>query len=98
MKKILNWIGGVAAFLTVAVYILLIVHGNWAFLPEGVYNVLMVIKAWAPLIVVAIVGLEFVSDKPFIVKLLFYVMVAGVVIFMFFPDTWQGFVGVINGK
>lgn len=98
MKKILDWVGGVAAFLTAAVYIVLIIHGNWAFLPEAVYNVLVVVRTWAPLVVVAIVGLEFVSDKPFIVKLIFYVMVAGVVIFMFFPNTWEGFVGIVNGK
>lgn len=98
MKKILDWVGGVAAFLTVAVYILLIVHGNWAFLPDSVYNVLVVIRTWAPLVVVAITGLEFVAEKPFIVKLVFYVMVAVVVIFMFFPETWQSFVGIINGK
>ncbi len=97
MKKLLDWIGGVAAFLTVVVYVLLMVHGNWAFLPEAVYNILVVVKFWAPLAVVAIVGLEFVSNKPFIVKLIFYIMVAGVVIFMFFPGTWNQFVGIVNG-
>ena len=98
MKPLLNWIAGVAAFLTVAVYIVLIVHGNWAFLPVKAVEILSIVRTWAPLVVVAIAGLEFVSDKPFIVKLLFYIMVAGVVIFMFFPDTWSGFVTAVNKK
>ncbi len=97
MKKLLDWVSGVAAFLTVVVYVLLMVNGNWSFLPETVYNILVVIQVWAPLVVVALAGLEFVSNKPFIVKLIFYVMVAAVVIFMFFPATWNNFVGIVNG-
>ncbi len=97
LKSLLDILGGIAAFLTVAVYLVLIIHGNWAFLPEKVYNVLVVIRTWAPLVVVAITGLEFVSTKGFILKLIFLIALAGIVIFMFFPGTWNAFVGIVNG-
>ena len=98
LKAILNIIGGIAAFLTVFVYLTLIIAGQgWFTLPATVTNILEVCRTWAPLVVVAITGLEFVSNKNFIIKLLFIVAVAGVVIFMFFPATWSEFVGLVNG-
>ena len=74
-KNFLDWLGGVAAFLTVAVYAVLLIHANWAFLPETLFNVLVVCKTWAPLVVVVIVGLEFTNNKGFLTKLIFYVFV-----------------------
>jgi len=98
MKKTLDLLGGIAAFLTVAVYAVLIIHSNWNFLPESLLNVLLVCRTWAPLVVVVITGLEFTRGKSFIFKLLFYALVAVVVVSMFFPETWNEFVGIVNGK
>ena len=95
-KPVLDWLGGICAFLTVIVYALLIIHGNWAFLPEWLFNVLVVCKTWATLVVVSITGIEFTSSKGFLVRLLFYILMAAVVVFMFFPDTWNEFVGIVN--
>ncbi len=98
LKTLLDIIGGIAAFLTVFVYLALIIAGQgWFTLPAAVLNILNVCKTWAPLVVVGITGLEFVSNKNLIVKLLFLVALAGVVVFMFFPDTWTQFVGIVNG-
>ena len=98
LKVLLNWLCGICAFLTVAVYAVLLVHSNWAFLPETAFNVLVVCKTWAPLVVVAIAGLEWTRGKSFIVKLVFYILVAAVVVGMFFPETWNEFVGIVNEK
>ncbi|MBQ8451736.1 MAG: hypothetical protein IJ538_03055 [Clostridia bacterium] len=97
-KQIFDVIGGIAAFLTVVVFLLLVINAKWAFIPEGsfVMNVLNICKTWAPLVVVAIVGLEFVSTKHFVFRILFYVMMALVVISMFFPSTWEQVVGFVN--
>ena len=38
MKIALDWLGGIAAFLTVVVYVLLLIHAKWAYLPDSVYN------------------------------------------------------------
>lgn len=96
MKGLLDVLGGICAFLTVAVYAVLLIHANWAFLPNSIYNVLVVCKVWAPLIVVVITGLEFTRGKSIIFKIIFYALVAAVVVSMFFPDTWAQFVGLIN--
>lgn len=98
LKTLLDIVGGIAAFLTVFVYLALIIGAQgWFVFPVEVTNILEICRTWAPLVVVAITGLEFVSNKNFIIKILFLVALAGVVIFMFFPGTWANFVGLVNG-
>ena len=97
-KPLLDVLGGLCAFLTVAVYAVLLIHANWAFLPDTLFNILVVCKTWAPLVVVVVVGLEFTRGKNIIIKILFYALVAAVVVSMFFPDTWNQFVGLVNSK
>lgn len=96
LKDLLHILSGVCAFLTVAVYGILIIHGQWNFIPAKIYNVLVFCKLWAPLIVVALAGLEFTSGKSFLIKLIFYVLTAAVVISMFFPDVWSNFVQIVD--
>lgn len=97
-KSLFDWLGGIAAFLTVAVYAILVINANWSFIPESVLNVLAVIKTWAPLVVVAITGFEFTRGKGLITKILFYALMAVVILSMFFPGTWDEFVGIIDSK
>ena len=96
LKPVLDWLGGICAFLTVAVYALLLANASWSFLPEWLYNIFVVCKTWAPLVVVAITGFEFTREKNFLIRLLFLLMLAAVVAGMFFPETWNKFVGIVN--
>ena len=98
-KQILDVVGCIAAVITILAYLLLCINSTWTFIPEGsfVMNVLAVIRTWAPLVVVAIVGFEFFADKHLVFRIIFYVAIAILVIFMFFPATWSQFVGLING-
>lgn len=97
-KQILSCIGNIAAAITIITYLLLCINSTWPFINETsfIYNVLAVIKTWAPLVVVGITGLEFVANKSLVVRIVFYVAIALVVVFMFFPATWSNFVGVIG--
>lgn len=99
-KQIFSAIGCLAAALTIVVYLVLCIHSAWPFINETsfIYNVLIVVRTWAPLVVVGITGLEFVSNKGLLIRVIFYVAIALVVIFMFFPSTWDGFVGIVNEK
>ena len=97
-KQILSCIGNIAAAITIVTYLILCINSTWTFINEAsfIYNVLAVIKTWAPLVVVGITGLEFVSNKSLVIRLVFYIAIALVVVFMFFPATWSNFVGVIK--
>ncbi len=97
-KQILSCIGSIAAAITIVTYLILAINSTWTFIDgtSFIYNVLMVIRTWAPLIVVGITGLEFVSNKNLIVRVVFYVAIALVVVFLCLPDAWSDFVGIVN--
>lgn len=99
-KQILDGIGMLAAAVTIITYLLLCINAAWPFIEANsmFMNVLLVIRTYAPLVVVGIVGLEFVSTKSLLIRIIFYVAIALVVIFMFFPNTWSQFVGVVNSN
>lgn len=98
-KQIFDVIGCLAAIVTVLTYLVLCINATWSFIPDGsfIMNVLMAIRTWAPLVVVAIVGIEYVADKNIVFRILLYIMIALIVIFMFFPNTWSQVVGIIKG-
>lgn len=97
-RQIFDVVGCIAAVVTVLTYLVLCINATWEFISAGTFvmNVLLVIKTWAPLVVVGLVGIEYVADKNIVWRILFYIMIALVVIFMFFPNTWDQVVGVIN--
>ncbi len=97
-KQILDVIGMLAAAVTIIAYVVLCIDAQWSFIPSDsfVMNVLRVIQTYAPLVVVGLVGLEFVSTKNLITKIIFYVAIAIIVVFMFFPSTWNNVVGLVD--
>jgi len=97
-KQLFDGIGMFAAIITVISYLLLVINAQWPFLGEAhtVFNVLTVIRHYAPLVVVAIVGLEFVSERSLLIRIIYYAAVALIIISMFFPSTWNELVGLVN--
>lgn len=97
-KQILDVIGMLAAAITILTYVVLCINATWEFIPADsfVMNVLKIVQTYAPLVVVGLVGLEFVSTKGLVTKIIFYVAIAIVVVFMFFPGTWNNVVGIIG--
>ncbi|MEG1805900.1 MAG: hypothetical protein RR327_05870 [Clostridia bacterium] len=87
MKKTLDLIGGILAFLTVAMYGLLFIHHGIAnFFPPVAVTFMESIKTLAVLVVCAITGLEFaMARKSFIIKLAFLILLGITVVAMFFP-------------
>lgn len=97
-RQVLDVIGMLAAVVTIIAYVVLCIDAQWNFIDDGTFvmNVLRVIQTYAPLVVVGIVGLEFVSTKGLITRIIFYVAIALVVVCMFFPGTWENFVGIVG--
>ena len=97
-RQIFNVLGCIAAVVTVITYLVLCINAQWPFMGEEnfVYKVLVIIRTYAPLVVVGLVGIEYVADKNIVFRILFYAMIALVVISMFFPSTWESVVGVVE--
>ena len=90
LEKIFDILGEICAVLTVALYAVLIINANWTFIPEGLFfDILLVIKNYAALAVVLIVSFEAMVKRGFIFKIIFLVLLAVIVLFQFFPGTWE---------
>ena len=89
--ELLDFLGRLIAVVMILRYGALIVENYYPFLPtEGIIPELFTyIGMYAPMALMVIVGLEAVWDKSDLLKLVFLVICAAIVIFSFFPDVWQ---------
>ena len=99
-KQVLDVIGMLAAVVTIIAYVVLCINAQWTFIDDGsfVLNVLKVIQTYAPLVVVGIVGLEAISKRSLLFQIIFIGLMAIVVIFLFFPDTYANLIGTITAQ
>ena len=84
LEKVFDVLGEIIAVVMVLVYALWIINLNYHFLPAEVVNILAIAKEYGLLALVAVVGLEAMSKRNFIFRVIFYALVALVVIFLFF--------------
>ena len=97
LEKVFDVLGEIIAVVMALVYALWIINLNYHFLPAEVVNILAIAKEYGLLALVAVVGLEAMSKRNFIFRVIFYALVALVVIFLFFPGTYANLIGMVNG-
>lgn len=96
LADILGLLAETIAFFTIALYAVLVVNANWTFIDEGSFlSMLNALKIYAPLALLLVVGLQVTSKQPFFIRVIYYVLIAGIIIFQFFPATWENFIGVV---
>mgnify|MGYP000803762679 FL=1 len=88
LEKVFDIIGEILAVLALILYVFLAINAQFMFLPDGVLNVLMVIQQYSFIIVTIVVGFEAMIKRNLLFRIIFYVIVAAVVILQFFPGTW----------
>ena len=98
LEKIFDFLGETIAFVTAVVWALVIIHQNFHFLQEVVVNIFNVAKAWLLLVLVAVEGLECTIKRNFIIRILFYLILAVLIIFHCFPKTYDYLIGFVPGS
>jgi len=96
MKKFWNILGQILGFLTIVLYAFIYTDAQFHFdLPADVMTYLTLAQQFAALGVAAIVGMEFVSGKK-LFTFIYILILAIVVIFMFFPPLGDSLVALLN--
>lgn len=96
MEKLWDILGEILAVLLVVTYALLILNANFAFINNGiVLKILDILRTYGSLALIGVVGLEAMSKRNFIFKIIFLALCALIVIFLFFPGTYQNLIGAI---
>ena len=100
MEKFWDILGEILAVIMVLVYVVLIINANFQFIPEGAFlNILNIIRTYGSLLLVGVVGLEAISKRNLIFQIIFLALMAIIVVFLFFPDTYANLILLIpQGK
>ncbi len=97
MSKVWDIIGEILAVVLVLVYAVLIINANFSFIPEGtIMNILEILRTYGSLLLVAVVGLEAISKRNVIFQIIFVLLLALIVVFMFFPGTYENLIGIVK--
>ncbi|HIT78231.1 MAG TPA: hypothetical protein IAD47_05525 [Candidatus Limihabitans stercoravium] len=101
MKKtisaIFDIIGEILAVILVIVYALLIINANFPFIPEGwLLNIMLIARTYGSLLLVGIVGMEAMSKRNIIFQIIFIALIALIVVFLFFPETYTQLIGIVK--
>lgn len=97
MSKVWDIIGEILAVVLVLVYAVLIINANFSFIPEGtIMNILEILRTYGSLLLVAVVGLEAISKRNVIFQIIFILLLALIVVFMFFPGTYENLIGIVK--
>ena len=96
LEKVFDILGEIIAVVLVITFALLIIDANFKFLPDVLYNILNVIRNYGALGLIAVVGLEAISKRNIIFKILFLAMLALIVIFLFFPGTYENLINLVK--
>lgn len=96
LEKVFDILGEIIAVVLVITFALLIIDANFKFLPDVLYNILNIIRNYGALVLIAVVGLEAISKRNIIFKILFLAMLALIVIFLFFPGTYENLINLVK--
>ena len=96
LEKVFDVLGEILAFVTALAWALVIINANFHFLPEVVVNIFNIAKEWLLLVLVGVVGLEATIKRNFVIRLIFYLLMAVLIIFHCFPGTYEQLIGMIG--
>ena len=97
LEKIFDIIGEILAVILVLVYALLIINANFDFIPQGAFlNILEILRTYGSLALVGVVGFEAMSKRNFIFQIIFLALIALIVIFLFFPGTYENLINIVK--
>jgi hypothetical protein len=96
MKSVYNVLGQLFGFLTIVLYAFLFANAIFSFdVDANLLGILATIKTYAIFVVCGLAGLEFVSGKK-LLGLIYFVLLAFVVVFSFFPEVRDQITQVIQ--
>jgi len=98
LSKICDILGQILAVVLVVVFVLLIIDANFPFISKSVvaHNIMYGILHYGTLLLIAVVGLEAMFKRNIVFLIIFLLMLALIIIFLFFPGTYENLFNLIK--
>ena len=98
MEKLVDGVTKICAFALLFAYIFFALNANFHFFDNSAVNdIITYIMYYGPLIIVGLVCVEFAISKNLLIQIVIYALIAVMIIFQFFPDTWVSIMGNFSG-
>ena len=87
LQKFFDFMAKLLAIVWLLNFVLWVTNANWGYLNdvEIVVKIVNGLKEWGALLLVALVGCEALAKRHLVFKILFLILMAACIIFMFFP-------------
>ena len=96
MSKFWDVIGELLAVIFILVFAFSIINANFGWVTDAtVLSIITYIRNYGALAIAGVIGLKAISKCNFIIQIIFLAIMALIVIFMFFPGTYEYLLGLI---
>ncbi len=97
LEPIFDIIGEILAIVLVITFAVLILNANFEFINNvTIMQILQIIQNNGSLALMEVVGLEAISKRNIIIRIAFYALLALIVVFLFFPDTYANLITAVG--
>ncbi len=98
LSKVFDVINKVLAFVVLLAYVLFAINANWPFYSDvnWLVQAIDIIRQFGPIVVCCLIMVEFAIKRNLLLQILVYALIALVIIFSCFPDTWNSIVSSIG--
>ncbi len=97
LSKVFDVITKILAFLVIVAYVIFAINANWTFVDNEIaLKVINAFMYYGPLVICGLVLVEFAIKRNILIQIVIYLLIALVIIFQFFPDTFNTMVGSIT--
>ncbi len=101
LSKIFLFLGGIFAIIVAALWIVSVLNASFGFLkdaPDALVITIEFILRWATLILVGVVGLGFTLKRNIIIRIIFYLLLAALIIIHFFPQVYDQLIKTVTSN
>ncbi len=96
-EKFWDILGEILAVVLVVTYALLITNASFNYIPDGLFkDILEIIRTYGSIALMGVVGLETISKRNIVFKIIFIALFALIVVFMFFPGTYENLINLVK--
>ncbi len=95
-SKFWDILGEILAVIFIITFAFMIVNANFNFITNPtVLMIFGIVKNYGALLIAGVVGLEAISKRNIVLQIIFLVFIGIIVIFLFFPGTYENLIGLI---
>ena len=89
LEKVFDFLGEILAFLVILIWVAEVIDTKVGFLPTEWRGIVVYSRQWGTVLLLAVEGFECTIKRNIIIRLLFYALLAVLIVFLFMPEQYD---------